>query len=118
MSAGENKKIARIYHDLKQADVEQILTPDFVGRHPTGYTWDRESHKNFVTNNLTDTIHEQIAEGDWVATRFTRTGMVGANPINIEAVHFKRFRAGKIAEVLEYFDSKQIPWFNPSPRQA
>lgn len=114
MSVADNKQVARIYHELKLEDVEQILTPDFVGRHPTGYTWDRASHKGFVTNALTDTIHEQIGEGDWVATRFTRTGTVGTNPINIESVHFKRFRDGKICEVLEYFDSRQIPWFNPT----
>jgi ketosteroid isomerase-like protein len=102
-----------MYHNLNQNDVEKILTPDFIGRHPTGYTWDRESHKNFVTNDLTEMIHEQIAEGDWVATRFTRTGTVGNNPIDVETVHFKRFRDGKISEVLAYFDSKQIPWWNP-----
>ena len=114
MSLEENKKIASMYHDLNQADVENILTPDFVGRHPGGFTWDRESHKQFVTNNLTDTIHEQIAEGDLVATRFTRTGTVGNNPINVETLHLKRFRDGKIAEVLEFFDSAQVPWWKPA----
>ena len=114
MSAEENKNVARMYHDLNQDDVEEILTADFIGRHPTGYTWNRDSHKEFVTNALTDTIHEQIAEGDWVATRFTRTGTVGNRPLHVETMHFKRFRDGKIAEVWEYFDSRQIPWWNPS----
>ena len=113
ISVEENKKVARIYHDLNQDDVLNILTPDFIGRHPTGFTWNREDHRGFVTNDLTDTIHEQFAEGDWVATRFTRTGTVGNNPINVEFMHFKLFRDGKIAEIWEYFDSKQMPWWTP-----
>ena len=114
MTIEENKRVARLYHDLNHDDVEEILTPEFTGHHPTGYSWTREDHKEFVTNDLTDTIHEQIAEGEWVATRFRRTGTVGTNPIDVEIMHFKRFKDGKIAEVFEHFESKQIPWWDPS----
>ncbi len=108
MSVEENKKVARRYHDLNPDDVETILTPDFIGRHPTGFTWNRHSHKEFLTNQLQDSIHEQFAEGDWVATRFTRTGMYQDKPMKVDMMHFKRFVDSKIAEIWEYFDSKQL----------
>ncbi len=109
MSVEANKQVARRYHDLKADDVEAILTPDFLGRHPTGFTWNRDDHRHFLTNyQMTDTIHEQVAEGDWVATRFTRSGTFQDKPVNIDAMHFKRCVDGKIAEIWEYFDSKQL----------
>jgi ketosteroid isomerase-like protein len=108
MSSEENKKVARVYHDLNPDDVETILTPDFIGRHPTGFTWNRDNHKNYVANKLEDTIHEQFAEGDWVATRFTRTWMEQDKPMKLDAMHMKRFVDGKITEIWEYFDSKQL----------
>lgn len=107
----ENKRIARIYHDLNPEDVEDILTPDFVGRHNRpGSTWKRDQHKQYWTRHrgMKDVIHEQIAEGDWVATRFTRTGTYEGKPIELEIMHFKRFEDGKIAELWEYLDWKQL----------
>jgi len=111
MSVDENKKVARIYHDLNPEDVEKILTPGFIGRHVKNrFTWRRDTHKEFLANHpeMKDTIHEQIAEGDWVATRFIRTGTLKNKHLGAEIMHFKRFEDGKIAEIWEYFDSKQL----------
>jgi predicted ester cyclase len=111
MSVEENKRIARLYHDLNPEDVEQILTPDFVGHHAKDrLTWQRDNHVKFLSNNpdMEDTIHEQVAQGDWVATRFTRTGPYQGRQVEVELMHFKRFEDGKIAEIWEYFDSKEL----------
>lgn len=110
MSTEENKRIARLYHDLKPEDVESIFTADFIGRLGTNaFTWGRDNHKKFLTDHpeVKETIHEQIAEGDWVATRFTRTMTWQDRPVEIEIMHLKRFEDGKIAELWAYFDSKQ-----------
>ena len=113
MSVQENKNVARKYHDLNPDDVETILTPDFIGRHTSGFTWNRENHKKFLTNQLQDTIHEQFGEGDFVATRFTRTGMYENKPMKVDSMHCKRFVDGKITEIWEYVDSKQLEQFEP-----
>ena len=107
----ENKRIARRYHKLDPGDVEEILAPDFIGRHnETGFTWNREEHIQFWTDHrdVEDVIHQQIAEGDWVATRFTRKGTIGGQYREIETMHFKRFEGAKIAEVWEYFDQRHF----------
>ena len=103
MPVDENKKVASKYHQLNLDDVEEILTPDFVGRHTTGNTWNRDEHKNYLSKpGKKDIIHAQIAEGEMVATRFTRTDTDGN--LEIEIMHLKRFRDGKICEIWEYFD--------------
>ena len=107
----ENKRIARLYHNLNPKDVEQILTPDFIGRHnETGFTWNRDEHIQFWTGQREahDVIHQQIAEGDWVATLFTRTWTVGGQNRTTEIMHLKRFKDGKIAELWEYLDQRHI----------
>jgi len=104
MSVEENKKVARMYHDLNPDDVEKILTPDFIGRHPTGFTWNRDAHKPYCSSRrgTKDIIHQQIAEGEWVATRFTRPDMMYQDRQgDFEIMHFKRFEDGKIAEIWE-----------------
>jgi predicted ester cyclase len=108
MSTEDNKQVSMRYHELdaRPERWDEILTPDFVGRHTTGRTWDLDSHKRTWANvrDLTDTVHHQIAEGDFVSTRFTRKGIYEGAPIEVEVMHLKRFVDGKIAEVWEYFD--------------
>ena len=107
----ENKRIARRYHKLNPEDVEEILAPDFIGRHnETGFTWNREEHIQFWTahRDVEDIIHKQIAEGEWVATRFTRNWTFGGQYHEMEMMHFKRFEDSKIAEVWEYFDQRHL----------
>jgi len=107
----ENKRISTIYHKLNPDDIDDILTPDFVGHHPwPGGTWDRESHRRTWTEHrdIVDTIHEQIAEGDWVATRFTRSGPWKGKHRELDVMQFKRFVGGQIAEIWEMYNPKQI----------
>ena len=107
----ENRQVARLYHDLNPEDVENILTSNFIGRHNwPGSTWNRDQHKRYWIRHrgVEDIIHDQIAEGDWVATRFTRTGTYEGRQIELEMMHFKRFEGGKIAEIWEYLDQKQL----------
>ena len=109
-SVEKNKKISAMYHDLNPDDIDKILTEDFIGRHEQNrFTWNRERHRQTWTNNkdMQDSIFHQIAEGDWVATRFVRKGIYGGRPVRAEIMHFKRFKNGKIAEIWEYTDHNQ-----------
>jgi len=107
----KNKEIATKYHDLNPANIDAILTVNFIGRNEKSrHTWDRESHRKYLTNGSykVDSIFYQIAEGDWVATRFFRRGEWQGDTVTFEMMHFKRFENGKIAEIWEYGDSRQI----------
>lgn len=105
-----NKELSRRYHELNPDNFDEILTPDFVGHHcwPEN-PWTLEDHRRtWMRLQLTDTIHIQIAEGDWVATRFTRMGMFQGRVRRANIMHLKRIRDGKIAELWEYYDRKQV----------
>ena len=111
MSVQENKRIAHLYHQFDPDDMEDILAPNFVGYHSNGSTWDLQSHKTFWSSDGTrmkDTIHVQVAEGDWVATRFTRAGTYQGKQFELEMMSFKRFQDGKIVENWEQYDSKLV----------
>ena len=97
------------YHELNPDNMDEILTQDFVGH---GYgeggvnNWDLEGHKKYWSNNrgiAKDVIHQQLAEGSWVATWFTRTGMMNGEEMKADIMQFKRFEGEKIAELWEYF---------------
>ena len=107
----KNKKTATIYHELNPENVDIILTEDFIGRTEKNmFTWDRENHRNYLTNGVykRDSIFQQVAEGNWVATRFFREMDRQGKRIKVEGMHFKRFEDGKIAEIWEYGDSRQF----------
>jgi predicted ester cyclase len=107
----KNKEIAAKYHKLNPSDIDVILTENFIGRNEKSrFTWNRENHRNYLSNGKfkTDSIFYQIAEGNWVATRFVRTMELNGDTVKIEAMHFKRFENGKIAEIWEYTDTKQV----------
>jgi predicted ester cyclase len=111
MSTQDNKSMARRYHQFNADEIDDILTPDFVGHHSDGRTWDIASHKKFWSsagNSLQDTIHVQVAEGDWVATMFTRAGPYQGRQIKLDMMAFKRFQDGKVVEVWEQYDSKLV----------
>lgn len=106
-----NKETAIRYHDLNPKDIDAILTADFIGRNEKSrFTWNIEDHRKFLTNGSykVDTILEQVAEGNWVATRFVRTWIMDGDTVQYEAMHFKRFENGKISEIWEYGDSRQV----------
>jgi predicted ester cyclase len=107
----KNKKVAEKYHELKAENVKDILCEDFVGRtEKSMHTWDAASHEKYLASDAfkQDSICEQIAEGDWVATRFVRTTDYNGQRIKVELMHFKKFRNGKIAEIWEYGWSDQL----------
>jgi len=109
----QNKQVSRKYHELNPDDVEEILTSGFIGRgNRTGFTWNRDQHKQFLTSNrgaMVDTIHAQIAEGDLVATRFVRSGLYKGQQVTLEFMQLKRFEGGKIAEIWEYVNWEDVP---------
>lgn len=107
-----NKQVAALYHELNPDDMDAILTEDFIGRNEKSrMTWTKEQHYNYWINNrgaMKDKIFHQVAEGDWVATWFARTGEWEGEMVTFEMMHFKRFEDGKIAEIWEYGDSQQL----------
>lgn len=105
-SAEKNKVSAALYHDLNADNIDLLFTEDFTGHGENGHTWDRESHRSYLSNGRykVDEITRQVAEGDWVATMFTRTMEYQGDTISVPVMHFKRFEDGKIAEVWEYYD--------------
>jgi predicted SnoaL-like aldol condensation-catalyzing enzyme len=109
----KNKQLAVTYHDLDPANIDVLFTEDFIGHGENGHTWDRESHRRYLSNGKykVDSINRQVAEGDWVATMFTRTMEYQGDTITVPVMHFKRFKDGKIAEVWEYYD------FTPEPEE-
>ncbi len=106
-----NKEISTRYHNLNPKDIDAILAADFIGRNEKSrFTWNVEDHRKYLTNSIykMDTILEQVAEGNWVATRFVRTWIMDGDTSQFEAMHFKRFENGKISEIWEYGDSRQV----------
>ena len=101
----ENKRIALLYHDLNPEDMDEIFTEDFMGR-GENHDWDLESHRNYLSSDryMVDSIIQQIAEGDWVATWLTRTLDYQGERLSVPIMHFKRFEDGKIAELWEFYD--------------
>ena len=70
-----NKETSLQYHELNPDNTDKILAEGFIGQNEKSrHTWNRENHHNFLTNGAykSDSIFNQVAEGDWVATRFFR----------------------------------------------
>lgn len=101
-SIEENKKISTLYHERNLEDIDKVLADNFIGSYffsePEAITWDEESHRNSITTNIDmkDSILVQIAEGEWVATRFIRTGTYDGSLVRTEIMQFKKFQNGKI----------------------
>jgi ketosteroid isomerase-like protein len=115
--AQENGRIASLYHELKPENVDAILTDDFIGHWENDrFTWKKEDHRSFLTSNaensnnisVKDSIYNQVIDGNWAATRFVRSGSYQGRKMNVQMMQFKRFQDGKIAEIYEYFDSRQM----------
>ena len=103
----KNKEISAKYHELKANDIDSILTDNFMGRTAKDlHTWNRENHREYLSSNSykKDSVIQQIAEGDWVATRFARTMDYQGDTVKVYLMQFKRFENGKIAEIHEYWD--------------
>ena len=108
-SLDENKRISTLYHERNLEDVEKLLSEDFQGsyyyQNPKPITWNRESHKNAITNNpnVKDSILTQIAEDDWIAERFIRTFKNKDTIMKAEVMQFKQIKNGKIISSWELF---------------
>jgi len=106
-SLEENKKISILYHQRNLKDIDKVLADDFIGsfyfEEPEARIWDKDSHRNAIINNpdTKDSILFQIAEGDWVATRFVRTSPYEGRIAKAEIMQFKQFRNGKIIKSFE-----------------
>jgi hypothetical protein len=95
-----NKETSAHYFDYKVADMDEILTPNFIGRHPKNkHTWNLAKHKEYWTDRTPPgvTILNQIEEGDIVAVRVSFG--------EVEAMQFQRFEDGKIAEIWEMYST-------------
>lgn len=107
----KNKETAARYHELNPDDIDAVLSNKFIGRsEENNFSWNREDHRKFLTDGRykKDSIYQQIAEGDWVVTRFFRTLAWDGDTLKTEAMEFKRFENGRISEIREYGDSKTI----------
>jgi hypothetical protein len=106
-----NKKFATMYHDLNPDNIDILFTEDYIGHGENGFTWDRERHRGYLSNGnyKVDSIKKQIAEGDWVATWFVRTGAWGDDTVRVPMMHFKHFKDGKIDKLWEYTDWRPEP---------
>ncbi len=104
--SAKNKDISTTYHELKAENVDSILDEDFIGRGEDGHTWDRESHRAFLSNESfkEDSITRQFGEGEFVGTMFLRTMDYEGERITVPGMQIKRFKDGKIVELWEYWD--------------
>ncbi len=113
ISLEENKGISTLYHERNLDDIDKVLADNFIGSfyftEPEAITWDEESHRSSITNSpdFEDSILFQIAEGEWVATRFIRTGTYEGSLIKTEGMQFKQFENGKIIRSWEVFSPNQ-----------
>ena len=119
MTLEDNKKLARRFYEeiVNTGDVdriEELVAPGYTEvhggqRHSVG----PEGAKAHITGvreayeNLTVTINRQIAEGDWVVSCITATGihkgiwhdMICTNePVTFTGVNVDRVKDGKIVE--------------------
>jgi hypothetical protein len=109
MSVDEIKKLSTLYHERNLEDVDKLLSDDFVGSYyfqgPNPGTWNKENHKNAITNNpnVKDSILIQIVEGDWVAERYIRSFINEDTIMKVEVMQFKQFKNGKFISSWELF---------------
>ncbi|MFY0653994.1 MAG: nuclear transport factor 2 family protein [Cyclobacteriaceae bacterium] len=103
----DNLETSATYHELNPVDIDNILADDFIGRNEQSrQTWNVDAHRNYLNaGSKSDSIVLQMARGNWVATMFERK-MEGREKA-FQAMQFKRFENGKIAEIFEYGDRKQ-----------
>lgn len=122
-------ELCRTFHALDPERVDDVLTDDFRGRQPFGHTWDREAHRRFLRSirssfsDIRDEVHGTIVEGDRMAVWFTRSGHqdgtwmgrpATGNELRLEACHYVTIRGGRIAEIIEFFDHRQVERFTAS----
>ena len=110
----ENKNIAlsNKYHERKLEDVDNLLDDSFVGSYYSDNDsvprlWYKDGHKKFTASNpnVRDSIIKQVADGNWVATRYIRTAEIDGKGWKAEGMQFKQFKDGKIIKSWELFET-------------
>jgi steroid delta-isomerase-like uncharacterized protein len=126
MSTEENKAIARrdveeVWNQGKLDVIDEIFATDYVGQFVGSPDFHGpEGCKQFVTMYRTAfpdfhvTVHDMIAEGDKVVTRWTATGthkgeLMGISPTGVQETHtginIGRISGGKIVEEWSSWDA-------------
>jgi steroid delta-isomerase-like uncharacterized protein len=118
MSTIANKTLVRRYYDdvLTQRDttlLDTLLAPSFVSYLPNGTPISRDQYVQAIAMShnafpdLQVTIHDQIAEGEKVVTRWSARGThlgtfagipATGKPITVTAMHIHRVADGKLME--------------------
>jgi len=122
-----NKEIVRrliegVWRDRNLGLVDELVAPDYVGHNPSqpepingraGFKQDVGMYQS-AYQDATITIDDQIAEGDYVVTRWTGRGthtgeLMGIAPtgkeVTVSGITISRLAGGKIAETWELFDA-------------
>ncbi|MDT8306481.1 MAG: ester cyclase [Anaerolineae bacterium] len=114
--AAQNKAIVRRFFEAfavnDQETLRELFSPGHTFHHPSGPV-NRERHLQGISSlgaafsNIRVTIHDQIAEGDTVATRLTWRAVHSGNfqgvpptgkEIEVSAISIERISNGKIVE--------------------
>ena len=124
MSVEENKENIRrhvedVFNKGDLSIVDELIAPNYVARSPMGEIKGPEGFRQTVVTmrnafpDLHYTIDDMVAEGDWVAVRYTLTGTftgefgsrapTGKKLTRAEA-NFHRFEGGKQVEMVGYLD--------------
>lgn len=142
MTTEENKSVVRRFFEAFEADdqaaLTELLAPDLVAySHGAPGPQDREVHLqgirmwNAAFGDTRFTIHEQIAEGDKVATRVSMRSVHSrgdfqdlpptGKEVTIDSVTIERIRDGKIVErrvSADWLGIRQQLGMLPPPRPA
>ena len=121
-----NKELVRrlIEQAVNQGNLtvaDELIATDYVYHEANaGEKRGRDGFRHLVITyrtafpNMRLTVKQQIAEGDWVATRWEATGtnrgkLFGAlptnKPVTVEGIVFSRIAGGQIAEEFECYDA-------------
>ena len=114
--AEQNKAIVRRFFEAfaanDQGTLRELFSPALTFHHPSGPV-NRDRHLQGISlltaafSNIHVTVHDQIAEGDTVATRLTWRGVHSGNfqghpatnnEFEVSAISIERISDGKIAE--------------------
>ncbi|MCD6289869.1 MAG: ester cyclase [Anaerolineae bacterium] len=124
MTIGQNKAIERrifeeIWNQGKTDVIDEILAPDYVIHDPTGDYTGPEGYRQFFASlhdafpDVHFTLDDQIAEGEWVATRWTSVGthtspLMGIPPTGKQTtavgITISRIVDGKVVEEWNHWD--------------
>jgi len=66
------------------------------------HTWNKENHREYLSSDpyKKDSVIQQVAEGDWVATRFARTMDYQGDTVKVYLMQFKRFESARLLKYM------------------